>query len=363
MCPQDNAATKKTIRQPPVYTISTNINSLINTITATDTPKSTFLIKEISKENHIIYTQSAVHYKAITDVLLEKKIQYFTYTPKELKPKSILLKGIRGNFDIEEIKQEILNLNTPGIEITNLSKFVFDKSQPDKFHHLLQLSHNSNTKELFKIKTIAFQRVRWEHLRRPAIFQCRKCQRLGHASKNCFLQYRCVKCANTHEPGKCPITKENDRLQLKCANCGQEGHPASYKGCPYIKFAMDQKKQSKTAKIHSSLRSINNIAASIRSDTTFAQATARGVHGYPPLFTPKKPSPTPITPEEAGPSSYSRDHHHHQTYQQSTTQPPWVIDLKKELSELVTDQFKTLAARVAENAHKIDFILSTLHSE
>ena len=277
-------------------------------------------------------------------MLLEKKSNIIRI-PQNLKPKSIILKGIRGNFNIEDIKQEIVDLNILELEITNLSKFVFDKTHPESYHNLLQVLHNSKTRELFKIKTIAFQRVRWEHLRRPIIFQCRKCQRLGHTSKNCFLQYRCVKCANNHESGRCPISKEDDRTQLKCANCGQEGHPASYKGCPYIKFAMEQKKMVKTAKVQSTLQSINNITASIRSDTSFAQATSGGRHGHPPLYPPKNAPSRTITTQEAEMFPYRDVQPLHQAQQQTATQSSWVVDLKRELAELVSAQFKTLAAR------------------
>ena len=263
----NNATTKKDQRQPPIYTINTNINLLVNAITAINIPKSEFLIKEVSPENQIIYTHSEEHYKAMANLLLENKMQYYTYTPKNLKLKSIVLKGVRGNFSIEEIKQEILDRNIPELEINNLTKFVYDKARPENFHYLLQLSHNSITKDLFTIKSIAYQRVRWEHLKKPSIFQCRKCQRLGHASKNCHLQYTCVKCANNHEIGKCPIQKEDNRSQLKCANCDQVGHPASYKGCPYIKFALEQKKMAKIVKVQSALRKITNISASVRGET------------------------------------------------------------------------------------------------
>jgi len=60
-------------------------------------------------------------------------------------------------------------------------------------------------------------------------FQCKNCQAFGHSASNCFLQYRCVKCADSHQPGNCP--RNNDRnIPLKCANCGQE-HTANFSGC------------------------------------------------------------------------------------------------------------------------------------
>jgi len=75
--------------------------------------------------------------------------------------------------------------------------------------------------------------VHWEKLRRKDIIQCKRCQRLGHAAANCNLRYRCVKCKEDHEPGKCSIyTGKNN--EPYCINCNSFGHPVSYRGCPKI---------------------------------------------------------------------------------------------------------------------------------
>lgn len=177
-----NSNSRKADRQPPIYNINSNINSLISKITALTIPKSAFLIKEVDRDNHIVYTNSAEHYKAVSDMLLENKVQYFTYTPKNLKPKSILLKGVRGDFNLDFIKQEIVNLNIPDLEVLSITKFIFNKALPHRFHHLIQLPTDSKTANMFKVKSIAYQKVRWEHLKKPSLFQCKKCQKLGHAS-------------------------------------------------------------------------------------------------------------------------------------------------------------------------------------
>lgn len=73
---------------------------------------------------------------------------------------------------------------------------------------------------------------------KKAVHQCRKCQRVGHTSSNCELDYRCVKCNVPHGPGECKIDKgETDRSKLFCVNCKTYGHPASYRGCSFLKFS------------------------------------------------------------------------------------------------------------------------------
>ena len=355
--PHTAGTTRKAHKQPPIYTVDTNINLLINAMSVINMPKTAFTIKEVSKDNHIIYAQSAEHYKAISEMLLANKTQYYTFTPKDLKPKSILIKGIKGNFSLDDIKQELIDLNLPEVEITNLTKLIYNKTNPESYHYLLQLSTNSKTKELFKIKTLAYQSVRWEHMRKPSIFQCRKCQRLGHASKNCFLQYRCVKCASSHEPGSCSITNENSKQQLKCANCGQEGHPASYKGCPYIKFAHQQICKEKASKNQASARKFDRITATIRGGTSFAQAVSGRSQRNP--ITQRNEQPRIPASQDTETTSQPSEHHQYQERRQSATHPTWVTEFKNELAELVSSQFKMLAARVAENSLKIDYILNT----
>lgn len=51
-----------------------------------------------------------------------------------------------------------------------------------------------------------------------------------------------------HGPGKCEIKADTAKEQLRCTNCGQIGHPASYKACPYLKLAISIKKEQKRQK-------------------------------------------------------------------------------------------------------------------
>ena len=99
---------------------------------------------------------------------------------------------------------------------------------------IIQLSCDGKPQELTNIKYLLQQVIRWEPLRKRRFFQCYRCQRIGHVSKNCSLPARCVKCG--HDVGNCTLIEKINQ-NVKCVNCGGIGHPASYKGCPYIKHA------------------------------------------------------------------------------------------------------------------------------
>lgn len=154
----------KSSKPPPIYTKGTSFVFIIDLANALGIPKSKFNIKEAYKESHTIFTNTLDHHRCLVATLIEVSIQFYTFTPKSQKPKSILIKGIKGNFYLDDIKKEITDLRIPNLEVLNITKFTFNKSIPDKFHHLVQLSAESKPSELFKVKTLAYQRVKWEKI-------------------------------------------------------------------------------------------------------------------------------------------------------------------------------------------------------
>uniref|UniRef100_A0ABD2VT73 Pre-C2HC domain-containing protein n=1 Tax=Trichogramma kaykai TaxID=54128 RepID=A0ABD2VT73_9HYME len=142
-------------------------------------------------------------------------------------------------------------MNLANVKIDKITKVNFGKSKFSNF--IVQLSHDSDLSSLTKIKTILHQVVRWEPLRKSQTYQCRNCQRINHTSANCFLGYRCVKCDQPHGPGTM------DKTKIYCVNCEEFGHPASYRGCPYLKLAskvlkhISDKRATKITKIKETL--------------------------------------------------------------------------------------------------------------
>ena len=75
---------------------------------------------------------------------------------------------------------------------------------------------------------IGFSRFKVELSRR--IFQCFKCQQIGHSATNCRANQICVKCGGDHKHSACTSPT------LKCANC-QGSHAACSRTCSVIKQA------------------------------------------------------------------------------------------------------------------------------
>lgn len=133
---------------------------------------------------------------------------------------------------IEELSfQKVMQFKTKKSIAENISLPIF----------IVQLDANSQLHKLQKVNRLCHHVITWEKLKKSETLQCKRCQRLGHVASNCNMKYRCVKCCEQHDPGKCKLSKDSkvDTQQLYCANCKEYGHPASYRGCP-ISFNQSQ---------------------------------------------------------------------------------------------------------------------------
>ena len=71
----------------------------------------------------------------------------------------------------------------------------------------------------------------------PGVSICNKCSKGGHFAKNCNSTnaIKCPLCAGNHGKNECSLDGNADASRRKCANCGESGHGAADKVCPYFK--------------------------------------------------------------------------------------------------------------------------------
>lgn len=170
-------------------------------------------------------------YKKMIKYLVERKMHYFTYTRRDEKPFSYVVKNLPTDLAEPSIKLAFVALKFNVIKLRKISKTVW----------FLQLKSKGNTGNITKVRNILDHDVIIEKYKRRYTIQCKNCQRLGHTAFNCCFEYRCVKCSGSHDPGMCPIPKRPEEdigklpmgeTLLKCALCG-EGHAANFKHCSY----------------------------------------------------------------------------------------------------------------------------------
>lgn len=203
------------------------------------TDKITF-IPINSKRYRICVTDSLENYNKILNYIKNSGAKGNTYTPKDLKPISLIVRNLEyvDSLDEQTIKDEYAKF---GFTVQKAVHWSTKRmANNNKFFWFIQFNPNTDMTKL-KNKTLIFNvSVRYEKpMNKLEIMQCRKCKRFEHAQSSCFNEYRCIKCPHTHERGKCELP---DASKPFCCNCGRDGHPANSPNCPiYLNLVQRRK--------------------------------------------------------------------------------------------------------------------------
>lgn len=203
-------------------------------------PRDSCFFSRINNTKFRVIPCNATVRGSLIEFLTERKYQFNTYTPSDEKMVNVIVRGIE---HITEENVIIDELSVHGFVPHKVQKYVTGYMRHNKVSSnlwLLTLLPNTDTNELFKMKAIDHAIVKFEFLKKPKIIQCKRCQRLFHSASNCKLPFRCVKCVESHEPGKCKIDG-NNKLKPKCVNCLGEHTANDAKNCQYFKRQLKTK--------------------------------------------------------------------------------------------------------------------------
>ncbi|KAI8130892.1 Nucleic-acid-binding protein from transposon X-element [Lucilia cuprina] len=226
---------------PPLNIYDVDIDQLIEFIKEGLKIKE-FKIREFNRGNNkklSLFMTSLTDYERVKKHLQTTRANFYTFTPKNEKTKTVLLKGLSANIETNEILNELLRFENENLKFIKVSQFATNKSTQNDINlpiFLIQISGNSKISELKSIKVLLHRCIYWEPLRKQGIPQCRRCQNFFHSAANCYKPPRCVKCNQSHESSACALKiPPNEREKLFCVLCNKHGHPASYKGCEKYK--------------------------------------------------------------------------------------------------------------------------------
>lgn len=185
-----------------------------------------------------------------------------------------------------EIKAELSVIGSPNVSVTKMKTSSKDDDEFLCPPYLLVLPAGTDIYKLRQTKYICHCVIQIQKYKpSPAqCTQCYRCQRFGHASRNCNLPPRCVKCTEPHPTKDCPKKDRNNPAQ--CCNCNME-HPSNYSKCAVrVKYIEGLKKKSEAnhpIKINQPIRntridgrSFANVAASKTSYNTYAAEKDQG---------------------------------------------------------------------------------------
>lgn len=132
-------------------------NPCKNTIEVLSNTEKNFYIKKINNIKHLLFLNNIDNYKKACEVLKSNKVEFFTYTPKQDKKISILLKNLEGGFDPETVLDELQNIKIENIKFLSVKKFQTNRSLKegrDLPIYLVQLSADSKTENLKQIQIL-----------------------------------------------------------------------------------------------------------------------------------------------------------------------------------------------------------------
>ena len=85
-----------------------------------------FLIKKNNNFQSSLLLENITEYKKTVEELKNKKINFYTYTPRHEKPQTFLLKGLSADSDLEEVKKELSELKN--VKFQKIERFSTPRS-------------------------------------------------------------------------------------------------------------------------------------------------------------------------------------------------------------------------------------------
>lgn len=255
-------ATNKTTKPtfcPPIFMYNVNIKHLVNQLEARS-PKILFKIKNVNRNKSKLYISDLSVHAEMMAILKDKKVNSYSFTPKELRQTSLIIRGLYSGTEPNEI-ENALNGLVPNV-ISKASKFTTAASLNKKIDtglFLISLLPGKGLSDVSHIRYLLSQSIVWEKPKKhDQEIQCRNCQKWGHIARNCNREFNCVKCNKRHEPGNC-ARKQQDESKPSCINCGKDGHPANWRGCTeYKNYIADKKARMKAAREKNQI-AVNNV--------------------------------------------------------------------------------------------------------
>lgn len=204
-------------------------------------------------------------------LLQNKGYHFYTHTPKEILPYTLVIDKLSNEFSSESIKDFLINESGIQMEFLSLRNITASK-------WILKIGRNSDIHNIYKLNNILGCRVSIRKNKGDVYVMCYRCQKPGHVSANCRMPEICVKCSGPHRASECSLASKEEELNgevekqpIRCINCNIDGHTAGSRDCPkrlaYIE-KINKKKEEAAAK--SMARSAH--IAFLRDNVSFATA-------------------------------------------------------------------------------------------
>ncbi|GBM14034.1 hypothetical protein AVEN_140703-1 [Araneus ventricosus] len=202
-----------------------------------------------------ISPHSHVDRENIIELLNKSEKEYVLSEAPENRPVKIVIKDLPPDHNKDTIAQELESKNYKIIRINQLRNFRLKTLLPI---FLVELAKTPNVNDIFKIDRISNFKIKIEQYRKKQrATMCFNCSDFFHSARNCKCKPRCIKCNGTHETRMCSIKTKIDNPV--CINCKENGHLASWKGCPKYPVIRNNSPPTYAQKVKFNLPKTNNF--------------------------------------------------------------------------------------------------------
>lgn len=204
---------------------------------------SSYHLKYRGENRVAVYCDAAEAHQLVKDGLRNDNIAFHTFSRKDERPYKVVIRGLPPLIE-DDAKAELSALGYPDVGISKLRRNQETTNLSYSPLYLAILPAGSDINQFRKIKRLCHCVVQLEKFktRSAQCTQCYRCQKFGHASRNCNLSPRCVKCLEQHETKDCPKTDKS--TPAFCCNCNEQ-HPANYTKCSErLKYIENLKKKN-----------------------------------------------------------------------------------------------------------------------
>lgn len=220
---------KKAVKPPPII-IHGKVTNHKEFVAATKAQLNGDFFLDQGKNRTNIFVNDMSDHKKLVEILKTEGpdyVQFHTYTTKEQKTHSFVIRGLPSDVTAQEVQENLKQIYE--INAIKVSKMTTKRNPL----YMVVTQQDVKLENLQNhVKYLFHARLTWErYLLKKKMTQCHLCQEWGHATANCHSKPKCMKCAEEHITSKCP-RKEKD--PLKCANCEGE-HLANSTECEAYK--------------------------------------------------------------------------------------------------------------------------------
>lgn len=235
-----NDQKKPQAKQPKVPPITINFSGNYLQLNAELKKHLTGPIKAIYRDNNIKYHfETTKDYNTALDFFRTHEINLFTHQLQSDRRLKVVMKGLPPTIQENEIKEELGTLG-----FTDCTVYQFKKRHPDTNQlikepiYCVTLPRDKSSDAIYDVRHILYTKVIIEDYEsKDGPPQCKRCQTFFHTANYCSMPARCVRCGEHHQSRDCKKPRSDPPT---CANCGEEGHPASWRGCSTFQAAIKQ---------------------------------------------------------------------------------------------------------------------------